>query len=211
MYKYVFFDMDGTVLDTLQDLTDAVNHVLLQYGYPPISTQQCAANLGNGARVLLSRSAPEGADVDSMLEDYLPYYNAHCLDKTAPFPGILELMHKLKDKNIRMAIISNKPDAATKELAAQFFEGLLDFAVGESETIKRKPDPSALNAAISEFGAERADCVYIGDTEVDITTAKNAGTDCIAVTWGFRTEAELLDSGATVLAGTAEELYKLLT
>lgn len=211
MYKYVFFDMDGTVLDTLQDLTDAVNHVLLQYGYPPISTQQCAANLGNGARVLLSRSAPEGADVDSMLEDYLPYYNAHCLDKTAPFPGILELMHKLKEKNIRMAIISNKPDAATKELAAQFFEGLLDFAVGESETIKRKPDPSALNAAISEFGAERADCVYIGDTEVDITTAKNAGTDCIAVTWGFRTEAELLDSGATILAGTAEELYKLLT
>lgn len=211
MYKYVFFDMDGTVLDTLQDLTDAVNHVLLQFGYPPISMQQCAANLGNGARVLLTKSAPEGADIDSMLKDYLPYYNAHCLDKTAPYAGIPELMRKLKDKNIRMAIISNKPDAATRELAAKFFGSLLDFAVGESAKIKRKPDPAALNAAIGEFGAEREDCVYIGDTEVDIITAENAGIDCIAVTWGFRTEPELLDSGATVLAKNAEELYELLT
>lgn len=211
MYKYVFFDMDGTVLDTLQDLTDAVNHTLRQYGYPEISRVQCAANLGNGARVLLTRSAPAEADIDEMLKSYMPYYNAHCLDKTVPFEGIPELMHALKDRNVRMAIISNKPDAATRELAAQFFGDLLDFAVGESEAVKKKPDPSLVNAAIREFGAEREDCVYIGDTEVDIKTAKNACIDCIAVTWGFRTEQELIDSGATVLAKNADELLKLLT
>lgn len=206
MYKYALFDMDGTVLDTLQDLTDAVNHTLSEYGYPLISTDTCAKNLGNGARQLLTLSAPDGADIDLMLQNYLPYYNSHCLIKTGPYAGIPELMKELGETGVRCAIISNKPDAATAELGERFFKGLVDYCVGEKPGINRKPAPDTVISAMDYFGASREDCVYIGDTEVDIITAKNSGIDCIAVSWGFRSEDELKESGAECVVHSVSEL-----
>ncbi len=210
MYKYVLFDMDGTVLDTIQDLTDAVNYTLRRFRYPEITTDDCKYALGNGARHLLEVSTPPGADIEALLEVYLPYYKDHCLIKTAPYPGIMELMEKLKSAGITMAVISNKPDAATRELADRFFSGLLDFAVGESETVKRKPNPDAVLAAIRNFNAAPEDCVYVGDTEVDIRTAENAGIHCITVGWGFRTRQDLFDAGATEFVSDAEDLYRAI-
>lgn len=210
-YKSVLFDMDGTVLDTLDDLCNAVNHTLSYYGYPVISKFQCAQNLGNGARYLIEKSAPEGVEIDQMLKDYMQYYNEHCLVDTAPYSGILELMNRLKENGVKMAIISNKPDKATKELSRKFFSDIVDFAVGESETVKRKPNPDAVLAAADYFGLKKEECVYIGDTEVDVQTGINAGIDVIAVLWGFRTKEQLMKSGATVFANSSDELLELLT
>ena len=209
-YDVVLFDMDGTVLDTLQDLTDAVNFTMGHFGFEEISPRRCASILGNGAKYLISHAAPE-ANPEELLEFYTPYYQSHCLVKTAPYPGIIELMERLKGKGIKMAVISNKQDGATKELAERFFPSLLDFAVGESPTIKRKPDPAAVLAAIEHFGAEKERCVYVGDTEVDIQTAANAGIDCIAVSWGFRSREEQRAVGASVFADNPEEIYNLVT
>ena len=208
MYSYVLFDMDGTILDTLQDLTDAVNYTLREFGYAEVSLQHCRYALGNGARHLMEESVPPEADIDAMLKVYLPYYNSHCRIKTGPYRGIPNLMRKLKDLGITMAVISNKPDAATKELAESFFGDLLDFAVGESESVKRKPNPDAVLAAIEHFRAGKDECVYVGDTEVDIETAKNAGIDCITVGWGFREKEDLLTSGAEVFVTDTDELFQ---
>ena len=210
-YKAVLFDMDGTTLDSLQDLTDAVNNTMNHFGFSEHTREECASFLGNGARYLIEHACPEGSDIDKVLEYYIPYYEKHCLDKTCPFDGMSELMDALKKDGFKLAIISNKPNGATKELADRFFGDLLDYSVGESEKVKRKPSPDAVLDAINEFGLEKEDCVYIGDTEVDINTAVNAGIDCIAVTWGFRTPEQLVDSGATVFAHDCGELYSLLT
>ena len=129
---------------------------------------------------------------------------------TRPYPGILPLMGELRAGGVRQAIISNKPDPAVQELAKSYFPGLLDSAVGESETVRRKPNPDAVLAAVKQMGLTVADCVYIGDTEVDLATAKNAGMACIAVSWGFRSRDQLLAAGAARIADTAEELEKLL-
>lgn len=202
--------MDGTVLDTLQDLTDAVNHTLSEYGCPLISADTCAANLGNGARRLLTLSAPEGSDIDLMLQNYLPYYNSHCLIKTGPYAGIPELMKELGKMGVRCAIISNKPDAATAELGERFFKGIVDYCVGEKPGINRKPAPDTVLSAMEFFGASSEECVYIGDTEVDIITANNAGIDCIAVSWGFRSEDELRKSGADCIVHSVSELRDMI-
>lgn len=212
-YKAVLYDMDGTVLDTLADLTDAVNHTLVHFGLPEVSARRVRAALGNGAARLIAAALPQGTDsalADKVLQYYKPYYAANCKVKTAPYRGIVELMQRLNAAGVRQAVISNKPDGAVRRLAEEFFPGLLEFAVGESETVRRKPCPDAVNAAVAAMGLEKAECVYIGDTEVDILTAQNAGLDCIAVAWGFRDEDELLRSGAKTIVHTADELYTAL-
>lgn len=201
--------MDGTVLNTLDDLWDAVNHTLTMFGMPEISSENVAHYLGNGARHLIECAVPEGTDpeiTEKALAEYIPYYKANCRVKTAPYPGITELMKKLKDNGIRMAVVSNKPDAATKELSALFFDDLVEVTIGETPQIRRKPAPDTVFEAIRVLGADRKECVYIGDTEVDIQTAENSGIDCISVTWGFRTEDELISAGAKKIAHSAEEL-----
>ena len=208
-YKAVLFDMDGTVLDTLTDLTAAVNTTLRRFGLPEVTREKVRASLGNGASRLIHACVPEGTDealAQEALAWYRPWYDAHCCVETGPYPGIPELMGRLKARGIRLAIISNKGDEAVQELAGRFFPGLLETAVGESETVRRKPDPDAVLAAAERMGLAVGDCVYVGDTEVDLATARNAAMDCIAVTWGFRSEEQLRADGAEKLAHTAEEL-----
>ena len=208
-YKAVLFDMDGTVLDTLADLTNAVNHTLSDYGFPLLEKPQVAACLGNGAAYLLSHAVPAGTPdtlLDEMLRAYQPWYDSHCDILTAPYPGILPLMRALKEAGVKQAVISNKQDTAVKQLAAQHFPGLLETAVGESAAVRRKPNPDAVLAALREMGVDKADAVYVGDTEVDLRTAENAGLACAMVGWGFRTEEQLFDAGATRVFHSADEL-----
>ena len=210
-YRAVLFDMDGTVLDTLTDLAAAANTALRHFGLPEGSREKVCASLGNGASYLIHACVPEGTEerfTREVLAWYKPWYDAHCCIETRPYPGILELMARLKAKGIRQAIISNKADPAVQELAARFFPGLLETAVGESETVRRKPDPDAVLAAAQQMGMTLDECVYVGDTEVDLATARNAGMACLSVTWGFRSEEELLAAGATHIAHNTEELEK---
>ena len=208
-YQAVLFDMDGTVLDTLGDLANACNHTLRAFGLPERTRTEIAHFLGNGAAWLISHAVPEGTDperVQEILRAYQPWYDAHCDIETAPYPGIVELMRALKAAGVRQAVISNKQDSAVQLLAARYFPGLLDYAVGESATVRRKPNPDAVLAALAYMGLKKEDAVYVGDTEVDIQTAKNAGLPCAVVGWGFRTEEELRACGAERIFRTADEL-----
>ncbi len=208
-YRAVLWDMDGTVLDTLEDLWAAVNVSLRRFGLPEVSLDRVRMGLGNGAAHLISCCAPEERR-EEVLGFYKPWYDAHCNLRTRPYEGILPLMERLKAAGIRQALISNKPDPAVRELARFYFPDLLETAVGESEGVRRKPEPDAVLYAVEQMGLAAGDCVYVGDTEVDLETARRAGMDCIAVTWGFRSREQLLNAGATCLADTAEELEKLL-
>ena len=208
-YRAVLFDMDGTVLNTLADLTNAVNHTLSEYGMPLLNKRQVAAYLGNGAAYLLSKAVPDDTPAalrDEMLRAYQPWYDSHCAILTAPYPGIVPLMRALREAGVKQAVISNKQDTAVKQLAAQHFPGLLETAVGESATVRRKPNPDAVLAALREMGIAKEDAVYVGDTEVDLLTAENAGLACAVVGWGFRTEEELHAAGAAHIFQSAEEL-----
>ena len=208
-YKAVLFDMDGTVLDTLGDLANAVNHVLGEFGMPQHSRSEIAAWLGNGAAWLIAHAVPAGtgeAKTAEVLRVYQPWYDAHCAILTAPYPGILPMMEALRAAGVKQAVISNKQDSAVRLLAAEHFPGLLEAAVGESASVRRKPNPDAVLAALRAMGIERADAVYVGDTEVDLETAKNAGLDCAIVGWGFRTEEALKAAGAERIFRTADEL-----
>ena len=212
-YKAVLYDMDGTVLDTLADLTDAVNVSLRRFGLPEQPAMHVRDVLGNGARRLIMGCLPEGTDertADTVLEFYKPYYDAHCREKTAPYPGITELMQRLRDAGVKQAVVSNKPDGAVKELAELFFGGLIESAVGESETVRLKPCPDAVLAAAKLMGVSKDECVYVGDSEVDIETARRAGMDCISVAWGFRDEDMLRAEGASCIVRSAEELFDAL-
>lgn len=208
-YRGVLWDMDGTVLDTLEDLWAAINVSLRRFRLPEASLDRVRAGLGNGAAHLVSFCAPEELR-QQVLAFYKPWYDAHCNIKTGPYPGILPLMEHLRARGVKQAIISNKPDPAVQELARSYFPGLLETAVGESETVRRKPNPDAVLAAVRQMGLELADCVYVGDTEVDLATARNAGMACLAVSWGFRSREQLIAAGAERIADTAEELEKLL-
>ncbi len=208
-YKAVLFDMDGTVLDTLGDLANAVNHVLGEFGMPLHSRAEIATYLGNGAGWLIAHAVPEGTDealVREVLRVYQPWYDAHCTILTAPYPGIPEMMARLRDAGVKQAVISNKQDSAVRLLAAEHFPGLLEAAVGESPSVRRKPNPDAVLEALRAMGVERGEAVYVGDTEVDLETARNAGLDCAIVGWGFRTEEALKAAGAERIFRTADEL-----
>ncbi len=212
-YKAVLFDMDGTVLDTLDDLADSVNRSLREFGLPEVSRFQVGQSLGNGAKYLIRHCLPEGSDealCEQVLSFYKPWYDAHCRIKTKPYDGILQLMEALRADGIHQAIISNKPDSAVQELAEAFFPGLMDVVIGESPAVKRKPSPDTVLAAASQMGLMASDCVYIGDTEVDLETARNAGMDCIPVSWGFRTEEQLRAAGAEEIIRSPEDLKKKL-
>ena len=197
-YRAVLYDMDGTVLDTLSDLEAACNTALRQFGLPEVPREKVRLSLGNGADRLIRACVPEGTDeelIRRVIAWYRPWYDAHCCVLTAPYPGILPLMERLKARGIPQAIISNKADAAVQELAAR-----------ESERVRCKPNPDAVLAAAAQIGVAVEDCVYVGDTEVDLATARNAGMDCLIVGWGFRSEQQLREAGAVRIAYTAEEL-----
>ena len=212
-YKAVLFDMDGTVLNTLGDLAAAVNHTLREFSMPERSIAEVAAALGNGAAYLIAHTVPDGTPkelTDKVLAAYAPYYDAHCDILTAPYDGIVPLMQKLRGRGVKLAVISNKQDTAVKPLAEKYFPGLLEIAVGESAEVRRKPNPDAVLAALRHIGVEREDAIYVGDTEVDLQTARNAGMECASVDWGFRTREQLVEIGAEHIFGTVQELEEYL-
>ena len=186
----ILFDLDGTLLDTLADLTDATNYALEVHGYPQRSISEIRRFVGNGAANQMRLSVPEGADYRSVLATYKPYYAAHCQIKTAPYPGILEALEELKD--YPLAVVSNKPHSAVTVLAKQYFGDI--YARGEQADCPRKPAPDMIKRTMADLGVDA--CVYVGDSEVDVRTARNAGVPCLSVLWGFRDREVLETEGA---------------
>ena len=186
----ILWDLDGTLLDTLADLTDALNYAMTQFGYPHRTMEDVRRFIGNGAHRLIALSVPEGADVDAVLQVYKNYYDTHCQIKTKPYAGIPEALAVLGEK-YPMAVVSNKPDSAVKPLCAQYFPGI--FARGESADCPRKPAPDMLLKTMEVIGVER--CIYVGDSEVDVMTARNAGVPVLSVLWGFRDRKEIEAEG----------------
>ena len=213
MYKLAIFDLDGTILDTLQDLADALNHTLSAYSYPLKTVRQTQAMIGHGLRNLVRDATGSGDEVlvNEMLSELVAYYSEHSADKTAPYSGIVEMIGKLREAGIRTAVLSNKRDEVTRFLCSHFFPGLFDICRGERSGIPIKPSPESVHSIMSELGVDASDTVYIGDSEVDITTARNAGTDCFIVTWGFRSREDLVRSGADRLFDDVPSLFDALT
>lgn len=201
----ILFDLDGTLLDTLQDLADSTNHILAAQCYPLRSVEEIRAFVGNGARNLLAQAVPEGADVDGLLAAFQPYYAAHCQIHTKPYPGILQALQALS-REYPLAIVSNKPDGAVKALCAQLFPGIP--AMGETPQCPRKPAPDMVLRAMAELGVAR--CIYIGDSEVDVETAQNAGVPCISVLWGFRDRKEIENAGGRVFCQDPADLLEII-
>ena len=187
----ILFDLDGTLLDTLEDLKDGVNYALRSFGYPERTLREVREMVGNGARVLIARAVPPGAEVEPVLSCFQEYYQGHCRIKTKPYDGIEAAMERL-GRDYPLAIVSNKPDGAVKKLCAEYFPGI--YAQGEHPGCPRKPSPDMLRIAMKKIGVER--CIYVGDSEVDVLTARNAGMPCLSVTWGFRDRSVLEEAGA---------------
>ena len=210
-YKAVLFDMDGTLLDTLADMAAAVNHILSVHGYPLRTVEEVRAFVGNGARKLMERALPPdvtGDAFEALLEEYRQWYEAHACVRTAPYPGVPAVLAALHRAGVRCAVVSNKPDGATRELAARFFPGLPAF--GQQDGIPAKPAPDMVYHALAELGVEASAAAYVGDSEVDVDTARNAGLDMIGVAWGFRGRAALEAAGAPLVADTPEQLLDML-
>ena len=203
------FDLDGTLLDTLEDLAASTNHALKQHGMPVRSLDEVRRFVGNGVRKLIERAVPEGTDgmvAEQVLETLRKHCLHHGLDNTKPYPGIMELLATLKDRGKNVAVVSNKFDVATKSLCSHFFSGLVDVAIGESENVRKKPAPDTVEEAIRTLGVKREGCVYIGDSEVDVETAHNSHIPCISVLWGFRSRDFLEKHGASLFVRTPEEI-----
>ena len=201
----ILWDLDGTLLDTLEDLTDGVNYALSQFGYPLRTKEEVRRFVGNGAYRLISLAVPEHADPEPVFAAFQTYYAANCQIKTKPYEGITEVLELLKGR-YPMAVVSNKPDGAVKTLCAQYFPGL--SARGESADCPRKPAPDMVQKAMADIGVES--CIYVGDSEVDVLTAENAGVPCLSVLWGFRDREELDAAGGMHYCSTPEELVKEL-
>lgn len=194
-YNAVIFDLDGTLLDTLEDLTDAVNHTMHKFNYPKHTLEEVRSFVGNGIKVLIERSLKDGLDTpnfENILDEFRQYYTANCRVKTQPYPGIMELLEKLYESGYKLSIVSNKNQAAVTELNNIYFSKYISIAIGNSKNIRQKPAPDTTLKAMEEMDCTKDMCVYVGDSEVDIETAKNAGLDCVSVSWGFR-EKKLLE------------------
>ena len=212
--KAVIFDLDGTLLNTLQDLCNSTNAALKQYGYPGRTLDEVRSFVGNGVKLLILRALgvekPEDCpDFDDVFAAFRAHYADHSNDCTCAYPGIMELLAKLKEAGAPMAIVSNKLDPAVKQLNEIYLKDFISVAIGENEAagVKKKPAPDTVYAALSERGVSAEDEGYVGDSEVDIATAKNAGIPCISVTWGFRDRAWLLAHGAEIFCDTPEDVW----
>ena len=215
MKKAVIFDLDGTLLNTLDDLADSTNYALSKFGYPTRTIDEVQQFVGNGVAKLIERAIPEGKNnpnFEKCLAIFKENYAQNMYNKTAPYNGIIEMLSNLKSKGIKIAVVSNKFDLAVKELCKKYFEGFIDFAAGENEAqgIKKKPAPDTVISVLNEFNFASEDAVYVGDSDVDIMTAKNSKMSCISVTWGFRDEKFLLENGATILINAPSEIYNHL-
>ena len=208
-YDAAIFDMDGTILDTLDDLAASTNATLAAFGMPTRSTDEVRRFVGNGIRRLISRAVPAGTDEttqDRVFDAFCTYYAEHDAMATAPYPGIPELLASLRDRGVALAVVSNKGDFAVQSLVRRYFPDAFGFAVGERDGIRRKPAPDSVFAALEALGVNADRAVYVGDSEVDIQTAQAAGLPCISCAWGFRSVDTLMAAGARCLVHTTDEL-----
>lgn len=225
--RLVIFDLDGTLLDTLEDLHLAINHTLARAGLPEQGMAETRVYVGNGIRRLIERSVPAATPaevVDELNAEFDRFYAEHCNDHTAPYPGIPELLERLRGAGVRCAVVSNKTQYAVSDLVRIHFPGAFEAVVGVREGVAKKPAPDMVALALAEMGAgsgsapstegpvhaPRACAVYVGDSEVDVATANNSGLPCLAVSWGFRSEAQLTEAGAATICATTAALEKAL-
>lgn len=213
-YDLVIFDMDGTILDTLMDLKESVNYALKCAGYPIRTMDEVRSFVGNGIRKLIERSVPCGTGEQEIVQVhqlFTAHYKVHCSDHTQPYNGIRELLENLHQSGCKTAVVSNKADYAVQALCKQYFDDLFDMAAGEQfPRYQKKPSPDLVNLILETLGVDRSRAVYIGDSDVDIETARNAQMDCISVDWGFRSRDFLMAHGAQIIVSDAKELEMLL-
>ena len=213
--RYAIFDLDGTLLDTLDDLTDSMNYLLGKHNFPLRTRDEVRNFVGNGVRKLVERAVPndykeDDEFIDKFYNDFSLYYNSHSDIKTSPYPGTLDMLDKLLENGFDIAIVSNKIDSAVKDLSMKFFGERIKAAIGEKPSIRHKPEPDMVFMAMEEMDADKGNSIYIGDSEVDIQTAKNSGIPCISVLWGFKDRKFLEMSGASILVDSMESLGEKL-
>lgn len=213
MIDTIIFDMDGTLLDTLEDLTDAVNAAMIACRFPFRTKEEIRSMVGNGVGRLIEEAAPAGCgaeELEQCMKAFKDYYARHWQDKTAPYRGIKPLLEELKERGISLAVISNKYEKAVLQLCRDYFPGSFDTARGEREGVPRKPAPDAVYAILEELGKGRENALYVGDSEVDMATAKNAGLTAVGVAWGFRDRQLLLEKGADRVIDEPAQLLELI-
>lgn len=211
-YDTYIFDLDGTLLYTLDDLTASTNYAMRKHGFTEHTTDEVRLMVGNGIRKLIERSIPDGTanpEYEATYSTFISHYLKHNLDTTRPYPGIMELLARLKDNGRRMAVVSNKYYKATEQLCRTFFKDYIDVAIGESENIRKKPAPDTVLEAMRRLGVDKEGTVYVGDSEVDIETARNCGIPCISVLWGFRDKDFLIKNGGNMFVEKPSEILKL--
>ena len=212
-FNSVVFDLDGTLLDTLGDLRDSVNYALEKNRLPKRTTEEIRSFVGNGIRLLIERSVPENTPLeitDKCFSDFKEYYKNHSAILTKPYDGIIDIMEELKAKGVKIAVVSNKADFAVKTLMEDYFSNLYDCAYGERMGVPRKPEPDGVFEAIKKMGADVENTVYIGDSEVDVETSKNAKLPCIAVTWGFRDKKVLESLNPEYIVDSPSDVLRII-
>ncbi len=212
-FKAIIFDLDGTLLDTLEDLKDSMNHALNSCGYESITLNQARSYVGNGVQRFLELSLPQGKDnkdFNECLKLFKTHYSGNMENKTKPYEGVLELLQQIKSRGHKTAIVSNKFDDAVKQICPKYFNGYIDVAIGESEKVMKKPAPDSVYIALKELGCEKSHACYVGDSDVDANTAMNADIEFIGVSWGFRDKELLYLLGATKVIDNPEQLLELI-
>lgn len=214
MIKAVIFDLDGTLIDTIGDLLDGANYVMNKYGYPTRSEDEIKSFVGNGIRTLITRCLPKGCSVDIIDKctiDMIEYYSEHSLVRTAPYPKVLEMVHAIHNLGIKTAVVTNKVQDSAEFIIKKFFGDVIDIVIGDIPTRRLKPAPEGMIEAMELLNVSKNECIYVGDTEVDMLTASNAGVVAYAVLWGFRDKSTLINSGATNFITDAMQLVEIVS
>lgn len=212
LFETYIFDLDGTLLYTLEDLTNSTNHAMRKFGFPEHTKEDVRLMVGNGIRKLIERAIPEGLNntkYEDVYLEFVSYYLEHAIDTTRPYPGIIEMLKKLKERGKHLAVVSNKYCKATENLCRSFFADYISVAIGENSNIRKKPAPDTVLEAMNRLGADKATTVYVGDSEVDIETARNCGIPCISVLWGFRDKDFLIRNGGSIFVEKPEDIIYL--
>lgn len=212
--KTVIFDLDGTLLYTLEDLKDSVNFALSKFNYPKKNLEEIRNFVGNGVKVLMELSIPQGKNNENFnecLAIFKTHYAQNMYNKTKPYDGIIEMLENLQQQGFRTAVVSNKFDLATKELCKKYFAEKIEIAIGESENIRKKPAPDSIFKVMEILNSNKNSTYFVGDSEVDIQTAQNANIKCISVTWGYKDKEFLLKNGAKFLANSPKEILEIIS
>lgn len=212
MYKAIIFDLDGTILNTLNDLFYSTNYALEQYNLKNRTYEEIRCFVGNGVRVLIEKAVGNENQhlVEDVLKTFKMHYQEHSLDHIRPYQCVDEVLKKLNKKGIKLAVVTNKFDAAAQEIVNKYFPNIFDVVLGETKELNRKPHPDMCNYVLNKLGVKSSETLYIGDSEVDILTAQNANLKCISCSWGFRTKKELMESGASIIIDNPREILRLL-